>query len=112
MPLLEVSNLSKQYSGVAALKDVTLCADAGEIHAIIGANGAGKSTLMNLLSGVTSPSGGTISLAGEAVRFSSPQAAQAAGVRFHFGDAVEQLHVDAGRARVGIPVRFVPRSRP
>jgi ABC-type sugar transport system ATPase subunit len=80
MPLLEVSNLSKQYSGVAALKDVTLCADAGEIHAIIGANGAGKSTLMNLLSGVTPPSGGTISLAGELVRFSSPQAAQAAGV--------------------------------
>lgn len=80
MPLLEVANLSKHYSGVAALKDVTLSADAGEIHAIIGANGAGKSTLMNLLSGVTPPSGGTISLAGEAVRFSSPQAAQAAGV--------------------------------
>tara|TARA_R110002020_G_scaffold50818_1_gene143835 strand:+ start:9782 stop:11278 length:1497 start_codon:yes stop_codon:yes gene_type:complete len=80
MPLIEVSNLSKWYSGVAALRDVTFSADAGEIHAIIGANGAGKSTLMNLLSGVTQPSGGTISLDGKVVRFSSPQAAQAAGI--------------------------------
>ncbi|WP_412050162.1 sugar ABC transporter ATP-binding protein [Hoeflea sp. Naph1] len=80
MPMLEVTNLSKQYSGVAALTDVTFAAEAGEIHAIIGANGAGKSTLMNLLSGVTPPSGGSIMLAGESVRFASPQAAQAAGV--------------------------------
>ncbi|KGF70432.1 hypothetical protein LL06_05725 [Hoeflea sp. BAL378] len=80
MPLIEVSNLSKRYSGVAALRDVTFSAESGEIHAIIGANGAGKSTLMNLLSGVTQPSGGTISLDGKAVRFSSPQAAQAAGI--------------------------------
>jgi ABC-type sugar transport system ATPase subunit len=79
MPVLEVSNLSKRYSGVAALRDVTVSADAGEIHAIIGANGAGKSTLMNLLSGVTQPSGGTMFLDGKAVRFSSPQAAQAVG---------------------------------
>lgn len=80
MPLLEVRNLHKHYPGVAALQGVDFSGDAGEIHAIVGANGAGKSTLMNLISGVTAPTGGEILLDGAAVRLTSPLAAQAAGI--------------------------------
>ncbi|MDR2522039.1 MAG: ATP-binding cassette domain-containing protein, partial [Spirochaetaceae bacterium] len=50
--LLEMRNISKEFSGVYALKDVNLTIKEGEIHALVGENGAGKSTLMNVLSGV------------------------------------------------------------
>jgi putative multiple sugar transport system ATP-binding protein len=47
-----VYNITKQFPGVTALKDVTLAIKQGEIHALVGENGAGKSTLMNILGGV------------------------------------------------------------
>lgn len=50
--ILEMKNITKQFPGVTALKDVTLSIKKGEIHALVGENGAGKSTLMNILSGV------------------------------------------------------------
>jgi putative multiple sugar transport system ATP-binding protein len=50
--LLDMRNITKTFSGVAALKNVSLDVDRGEIHGIVGENGAGKSTLMNVLSGV------------------------------------------------------------
>ena len=52
--LLEMRGISKEFSGVYALKDVNLSVREGEIHALVGENGAGKSTLMNVLSGVYS----------------------------------------------------------
>ncbi len=50
--LLEMSNITKEFSGVKALSNVNLKVIKNEIHAICGENGAGKSTLMNILSGV------------------------------------------------------------
>ena len=50
--ILEMKNITKQFPGVTALKDVTLSIKKGEIHALVGENGAGKSTLMNILGGV------------------------------------------------------------
>lgn len=50
--LLEMSHITKEFSGVKALDDVNLTVRRGEIHALCGENGAGKSTLMNVLSGV------------------------------------------------------------
>ncbi len=61
---LEVSNLSKRFKGVLALDSVGFSVDFGEIFTIVGPNGAGKSTLFNIISGIETPSGGTVTVAG------------------------------------------------
>jgi putative multiple sugar transport system ATP-binding protein len=50
--ILEMKNISKEFPGVKALKDVNFKVRRGEIHCLVGENGAGKSTLMKVLSGV------------------------------------------------------------
>ena len=50
--ILEMQHISKEFSGIYALRDVTLAVKQGEIHALCGENGAGKSTLMKILSGI------------------------------------------------------------
>lgn len=50
--ILEMRNITKDFSGVKALDDVNLKVKRGDIHALCGENGAGKSTLMNILSGL------------------------------------------------------------
>lgn len=57
---LVLRNISKNFSGVQALKDVSISFNAGECHGIIGENGAGKSTFINILSGAFFPSSGEI----------------------------------------------------
>jgi len=42
--LLEMRTITKEYRGVAAVKDVSFALENGEIHALVGENGAGKST--------------------------------------------------------------------
>ena len=77
---VSVRGLSRSFPGVRALVDVDLDVAPGEIRGIVGANGAGKSTLVRILAGADQADEGGISLDGEKVRFSSPQAAQQAGV--------------------------------
>lgn len=50
--ILEMNQISKEFTGVKALSDVNFKVEKGEIHCLIGENGAGKSTLMKVLSGV------------------------------------------------------------
>ena len=60
--VLATEKLSKNFGGLAAVKDVTLEFAERQVHAIIGPNGAGKTTLINLLSGELLPSSGRITL--------------------------------------------------
>ncbi|MDF2782322.1 MAG: transporter related protein, partial [Geminicoccaceae bacterium] len=60
MAFLEVRDLWRRFPGVDALRAVSLEAEQGEVHALVGANGAGKSTLINILAGVLPPSRGEI----------------------------------------------------
>ena len=66
-PILSVRDLSKNFSGIRALENVTADIAPGRVHGLIGPNGSGKSTFFNLVSGVLPPSAGSIHLNGEDV---------------------------------------------
>ena len=70
-PLLEVRRVSKQFTGVRALDDVSLTLGRGEVLAVVGENGAGKSTLMRIIAGVETPTSGEILVDGQPVEFTS-----------------------------------------
>jgi branched-chain amino acid transport system ATP-binding protein len=63
--ILRTSGLSRHFGGLAAVSDVSLACEMGQIHAIIGPNGAGKSTLVNLLSGDLPASTGQVLFEGQ-----------------------------------------------
>ena len=71
--LLQIDHARKQFGGVIAVNDVSFDVLASEIVALIGPNGAGKSTTFNLITGVLTPSGGTISVLGKKVGHAAPQ---------------------------------------
>ncbi len=79
-PLLTVTGLSKHFSGVRALDDVSLDVRAGEVLGLMGENGAGKSTLLKILSGAQPPTSGEIVFAGRPYRPDNPNEAKRAGI--------------------------------
>ncbi len=60
--ILRILDLSIDFGGVKALQKVTFNVQTGQIKAVIGPNGAGKTTLFNLITGIFSPSSGSIHL--------------------------------------------------
>jgi len=62
---LEADHISKTFSGVQALEDVSIAIDAGEIHCLVGENGSGKSTLIKIIGGVLKPDRGRIRISGK-----------------------------------------------
>lgn len=81
---IRLSNISKFYSGVPALRDVSVGFYAGEVHAILGENGAGKSTLMNIISGTVHPELGEIWLGDQQITKMSPEIAASLGISISF----------------------------
>jgi len=78
--LLEMLDIEKQFPGVKALDHAKLQLRPGTVHALMGENGAGKSTLMKCLFGIYTRDGGTISMNGKPVAFTSPRDALDNGV--------------------------------
>jgi len=78
--LLQVSNLTKHFGGLAAVENVSLEIRPGELHAVIGPNGAGKSTLINLLSGELSASSGQIVFQGRDIGAIPPEKRSRLGI--------------------------------
>jgi erythritol transport system ATP-binding protein len=78
--VLAARDIVKTYGGTRALKGVNFDIHRGTVTTLFGENGAGKSTLMKILSGVESPSSGTIELDGESVAFSSASEARDRGI--------------------------------
>lgn len=65
---VELRAISKRYGGFEAVKSVSFSLMEGELCALIGENGAGKSTLIRLITGLSEPSSGTISMFGQTGR--------------------------------------------
>jgi branched-chain amino acid transport system ATP-binding protein len=79
-PHLQVTNLRKEFEGLMAVFDVSFEVEPGEILAIIGPNGAGKTTVFNLISGVLSPTGGSVHLQGRKLNGLKPHAISRLGM--------------------------------
>jgi rhamnose transport system ATP-binding protein len=79
-PLLQVTDMSKNFGGVQALNGVSLEAISGRVLALVGENGAGKSTIVKCLTGIIAPTSGSISIGGALRAFSRPQDAADAGI--------------------------------
>jgi ABC-2 type transport system ATP-binding protein len=65
--MLELRAVTKLYSGIPAVKDVTFAARPGEVTGYLGPNGSGKSTTLKMIAGLIEPSGGEILYGGERV---------------------------------------------
>lgn len=80
MAILELEGVEKRFGGLPALGGVTLGVDDGKILAIVGPNGAGKSTLLRLVSGLDSPTAGTVIFEGADLAGSTPHLIRQRGV--------------------------------
>ncbi|WP_230530054.1 ABC transporter ATP-binding protein [Microvirga roseola] len=78
--MLEVQGLTKRFSGLVAVREVTTTFEAGRINAIIGPNGAGKTTFFNLVSGYHRPTSGRIIFDGQDVTNLRPDQVARLGV--------------------------------
>lgn len=67
MSLLQVSGVSKRFSGLQAVDNVSLSVDRGELLGLFGPNGAGKTTTFNLIAGNIMPDSGNISFDGDEI---------------------------------------------
>jgi D-xylose transport system ATP-binding protein len=95
--VLSLRGISKTFGAVAALTDVDLDVNSGEVVAIVGDNGAGKSTLIKILSGVHPPTSGSITFEGKDAEIRSPHDARVLGIATVFQDLAlcENLNVIA-----------------
>lgn len=62
--MIEINNVSKTYGKKRSLANVTLTVESGEVIGLLGPNGAGKSTLLSILSTITAPSSGNVTIGG------------------------------------------------
>ena len=79
-PFIRMRGISKSFSGVQVLNDVSLTLRRGKIAALTGENGSGKSTLAKILMGLHQPEAGRIEIEGEEVVLKGPASAASKGI--------------------------------
>ena len=84
MALLEFNNISKSFSGVEVLHNISFPIEKGKLFALIGENGAGKSTLMKILNGVEIKDSGKIKIFGNEEKYNNPIQAREKGISMIF----------------------------
>ena len=80
MPILEISNVTKQFGGLLALDDVSFQVEEGEIRGLIGPNGAGKSTMFKNIAGFYEPTKGSIKYRGTNIEGKKPHTIAEMGI--------------------------------
>jgi branched-chain amino acid transport system permease protein len=78
--VLELRDVTMEFGGVVAMKDVSVSVRRGQIFGIIGPNGAGKTTLFNCVTGIFRPTGGEILVNGKSIVGWRPHRVTEAGV--------------------------------
>lgn len=78
--MLEVRDLRRDFGGVQAVRDGTFTVEPGTITGLIGPNGAGKTTVFNLITGLLTPTGGSIEFEGRDITGWRPHRVTRAGV--------------------------------
>jgi branched-chain amino acid transport system ATP-binding protein len=78
--VLEARDVTVRFGGLTALSDVSLSVPQGSIVGLVGPNGAGKTTLFGVLSGILSPTAGSVTFHGRDVTGASPQERARAGL--------------------------------
>ena len=66
--MLELRSVSKLFSGIPAVDDVSFCAQPGEVTGYLGPNGSGKSTTMKMITGLIEPTSGHILFEGKPIQ--------------------------------------------
>jgi ABC-type sugar transport system ATPase subunit len=83
---LKLRGISKRWGAITALEDVDLEIRRGEVLGLLGDNGAGKTTLVNVISGVFTPTSGSIECSGIPVKINTPDRAHGLGIETVFQD--------------------------
>ena len=83
-PALEVTDITKRYGPVVALRGVSLALGYGEVLGLVGDNGAGKSTLISIISGVARPDSGEIRVDGKRWAEAGARTTREAGIETVF----------------------------
>ncbi|HEY3265692.1 MAG TPA: ABC transporter ATP-binding protein [Armatimonadota bacterium] len=78
--MLTIEGLDVFYSGIHALRGVSLRVEEGEVVTLIGANGAGKTTTLRAVSGIVRPASGQISFQGKSLLHEAPERIVKAGI--------------------------------
>ena len=96
-PLVEMKNIVKKFGRVTALEDVNFEVARAEVMALLGDNGAGKSTLIKILTGVHTPTSGTIIFDDQEVQVRNSQEARALGIETVYQDLALVNTMSIGR---------------
>src|SRR3982074_878681 len=79
-PLLQLTNITKSFGAVRALRGVSFALQPGEVHALLGENGAGKSTLIKVITGAHAAEDGEIQIGGQPIAHLTPARARVLGI--------------------------------
>lgn len=80
MSKLITTGLTKRFSGLVAVNDVSFNMEEGEILGIIGPNGAGKTTFIHLVSGILMPSSGSVVFKGKDITYAPAHQRSSMGI--------------------------------
>src|ERR1700679_2785168 len=121
-PALEVTDITKRYGPVAALRGVSLALGYGEVLGLVGDNGAGKSTLISIISGVARPDSGEIVVNGRPWAEAGARSTREAGIETVFQNLalvptlsiVENMYLGRelyGPGQLATAIRRIDKSR-